>query len=130
MSGTMVNDCIVVHMLTLVGYDTPAKVTFRPFTVENKIGTIACDTVVQRYDVVIDAAVGLLVDIHIAHSDILCMSFLKALELQMRTLSHTCLHHLCGKEIAIIGSMVTEEQFNLGVFLHNYKHTAVYHEVH
>ena len=75
------------------------------------------------------AAVGFLVDIEVADTHVFLMCFLHAIQVERGVASHVSLYHLSGKEIAVVGSVVAEEEFYLRSFLHYDEHTAVYHEV-
>ncbi len=126
---TMVYQSIVVHMLPLVGYHAAVKPAFGPLTRHDEIGAVARNAVVQRDDVVVDTAAGLLLDIQIAHSHVLCMRLLKAVKVKTGIVPYVCLYDLRGQKTAVVGGVVAEQQFYLGTVFHDYEHTAVYHQV-
>ena len=51
----MVDECIVVYMLSLVGYHAAITPTLCSLTLELHVKTIACDSVVKGNDVVVEA---------------------------------------------------------------------------
>ena len=95
MSGLMVYKGIVVNMLALVSYDASIGIALCSLTLEYQVKPVAGDTVVQSDDIMVDAAVGLLLDIYIAHPDTLVVGFLKTVEVERRILAHTSLNDLC-----------------------------------
>ena len=97
---TMVYQSIVVHMLPLVGYHAAVKPAFGPLTRHDEIGAVARNAVVQRDDVVVDTAAGLLLDIQIAHSHVLCMRLLKAVKVKTGIVPYVCLYDLRGQKTA------------------------------
>ena len=79
--------------------------------------------------VVVDLAIGLLLDIDIAHPDILQVGLLQAVQLQIGVLAHESLYHLCRQEMTIISRMVTEKELGLSALLHHDEHPATDHQV-
>ena len=77
----------------------------------------------------VDAAVGILIDIEVADAHTLLVCLFKAVEVERGIVSHVRLDDLCGKEVAVIGGMVAKEKFYLRPFLDDDEDTPVYHEV-
>ena len=126
----MVDERVVVHVLLLVGDDASREVTLRTFALEDEVGAVAGHSVVERYHVVVHAAVGLLRDEHVAHPHILGVGLLQAVEVESGVVGHVCLDYLGGEEALVVGCMVAEQQLYLGARLHDDEHAAVYHQVH
>ena len=78
----MGNQCVVVDVLLLVGYHTTIALTFSTFTTESEVELVTGRAVVQGDDIVVHTTVGLLVDIDIAHTDVLGVGLLEALEVE------------------------------------------------
>ena len=57
------------------------------------------------------------------------MCLFKTIQVERRITSHVSLNHLSGKEITVIGGMVTEKQFYFSSLLNNNKYPAVHHKV-
>ena len=125
----MGDECIVIDMLLLVGNDASVALALGSLARESEVQTVAGDAVVQGNDVVVDAAIGLLVNIYIADANILIVCLLQAVEVEGGVLSHVGLDDLRGQEVAVVGSMVAEEHLELGSFLKYDEHTAIDHEV-
>ena len=69
-------------MLLLVGDDTTVALALGALAREGEVELVAGDAVVQGDDVVVHAAVGLLVDVDIADAYILMMCLLHAIEVE------------------------------------------------
>ena len=107
----------------------PAKRALGAFTPEDKVELVACGTVVECYDIMIDTAVALLLYINVRDTHILIVSFLKAVELQAGIVSDKSLYDLCAKEVAVVGSMVAEEELCLSTLVEDDEYAAVHHKV-
>ena len=82
MWGLVDNQCVVVDMLLLVGYHTAIALTLSSLAREGKVELVARGAVVKRDDIVVDTTVPLLVDIDIAHADILVVGLFEAIQIQ------------------------------------------------
>ena len=82
MCRLMVNKCVIVYMLGLVGNHTAAEVALRSLTIEYEVCTIACDTIMQSDHIMVDTAVGLLVDKEVADPYISGVRLLEAIEVE------------------------------------------------
>ena len=129
MAHLMVDERIVVHTLAFVGYDTAVAPTLSPFALEGEIEHVAGGAVMKRDDIMAHATVGLLLNIHVAHTCVLLVGLLQAVEVETRILTHIGLNDLCGEEVAVVGRVVTEEKLGLSALIHNDEHTAVDHQV-
>ena len=78
----MGNERVVVDVLLLIGYHTAIALALGTLAREREVEFVAGDTIVQGDDIVVDTAVGLLVDIDIAHAYILIMGLLETLEIE------------------------------------------------
>jgi hypothetical protein len=78
---------------------------------------------------VINTTVGLLVDIHIAHTDILRMRLFQTIEIQRGIFTDKSLDDLCGQEIFIVSGMVSEQHFYFGTLFEHDEHTTIHHQV-
>ena len=125
----MVYHRIVVYVLLPVGHDTAAEITFSTLAFEYKVGTIACNSVVKCDDIVIHPTVGLLLDIHIAHPDILVMGFLQTVKIELSVGFHVRLYHLCGQEIAVVHRVIAEKKLCFCTFFEYDQHPAVDHQI-
>ena len=125
----MVDERVVVDMLALVGDDAAVAPALGALALEREVEHVAGHAVVQRDDIVVDAAVGLLVDIDIAHARVLRRGFLKAIEVEAGILTHISLDDLRTEELAVVGRVIAEQQFGFGALVHDDEHAAVDHEV-
>ena len=57
------------------------------------------------------------------------MSLLHAVQFERSVGSDISLDNLCCKVLAVVGSMVAEEELSISTFFHNNQHTTVYHQV-
>ena len=130
MTYLMVDKSIIVNMLTLVTYHTTISKTFCSLALENKVETIASNAIMQSYHIMVYHAISLLLNINIAHASVLIVSFLQAIEVELSIFANESLYNLSSKEVAVVGSMVAEQELSFRALLHNDKHTAVYHKVH
>ena len=81
-------------MLLFVGNHTTIALAFGTFATESKVQLIAGDTIVQGNHIMVDATIGLLVDIHIAHANVLVMRLLHAIEVKGSILTYVSLDDL------------------------------------
>ena len=73
---------VVVDVLLLVGNDTAVALALGTLAGECQVQLVAGDAIVKGYDVVVDAAVGLLVDIDVAHAYVLVVGLLHAVQVE------------------------------------------------
>ena len=130
MSHLMVYQCVVVHMLVLVGNDAPIAVAGSSFTLEHELKHIAGDAVLQRDDVMVDTAASPLLYVDIGQPYVLAVGCLEAIEIQRRSLAHVSLYNLRAKKIAVVGGIVAKEELRLGSLAQNDEHATVDHKVH
>ena len=83
----------------------------------------------KRDDVMVHAAVSLLLDIHVAYTAVLVMSLLQAIEVETGILAYISLDYLGSEEVLIIGSMIAEEELSLSTLFHHDEYTSVYHQI-
>ena len=57
------------------------------------------------------------------------MGLLKAVELEAGVVANESLDDLSSEEVAVVGTVVAEEEFCLGTLLKDYQHAAVDHHV-
>ena len=67
-SGLMVNQGVVIHMLLLIGDDTSVEHTAGSLTAEGEVSLVAGNAVMQDDDSMVHPAIGLLLDIEVAHA--------------------------------------------------------------
>ena len=115
--------------MLLVGNHAAAKVALGALAAECQVGLVACHPVVQRDDVVVHPAVGLLLYVEVAHPCVLGVGFLQAVKVEPGVVSHVCLDDLCGEELAVVDGVVAEQQLYLGFRFHYDEHAAVGHQV-
>ena len=77
----------------------------------------------------VDPAVALLVDEHVAHPHVLGMGLFKAVEVELGIVAHEGFYHLCGEETAVVGSMVAEEELDFRMVFYHNEYTAVDHQI-
>ena len=123
------NERVVIDMLLLVGDDAAIALALGALAREGEVELVARRTIVQRDDVVVDAAVALLVDIDIADANVLVVRLLQAIEVQRGILPDKGLNDLCSQEVPVVGSMVAEQHLQFGSFLQDDEHAAVDHQV-
>ena len=82
MRHMMGDERIIIHMLLLVCNHTAIALALSPLAREGEVELIAGDAVVEGDDVVVHTAVGLLVYIDVAHTNILIMCLLKTIEVE------------------------------------------------
>ena len=80
MRHSMIDESIVVNMLILVGNYTSVAPAFSTFALQNKVETVAGNTIMQRNNIVVNAAVSLLFNINIAYTHIPGMGFFQAIK--------------------------------------------------
>ena len=120
---------IVVHVLPLVGNDAAVARALSTLAHHIEVQLVARHAVVQRDDIMVHPAVGLLLYIDIAHPGILVVRLLQTVQVQLCILAHIGLDDLCRQEVAVIGSVVAEQELRLGTLLHHDQHAAVHHQV-
>ena len=81
------------------------------FALQDEVETVARNAVVQCDNVVVDAGVGLLFNIYVAHASVFIVGFFQAVEVERGVVGHESFYHLCGEEATVIGSMVAEQEF-------------------
>ena len=126
----VVDERVVVDVLCLVGNYASVAPTLCSLALEQHVETVACRAVVQRYDVVVNTAVGLLLNVDVRHTRVLIVDLLHAVEVKRCVASHISLNDLCCEKLAVVGSMVTEQQFGFSALLHDDEHATVHHERH
>ena len=67
---------IVIYVLLFIGNDTSVQGALCTLASEIYVGLVTCHSVMQRYDVMIEVAVTLLLYIHIAYAGVLGVSLL------------------------------------------------------
>lgn len=110
MAHLMVDKCVVVDVLALVGNDAAITPAFGPLTLEGKVKHVARDAIVQCNDIVINTAVGLLVYVDIAHPRVLGRCLLQAVKVKTGVLTHEGFYHLRTQEVAVVSGIVTEQE--------------------
>ena len=75
-----------------------------------------------------DMAVGLLLHIDIANTDVLHMRLFQAIEVNGRARHGKHLCDLRGEEMQVVGRMVAEQQRHRATFFCHDEHTPVHHE--
>ena len=78
----MRNQRVVVYMLLLIGYHTTIALTLGSLTREGKVELIAGNTIMEGDDIVVHTTIGLLVDVDIAHADVLGVRLFEAIQIQ------------------------------------------------
>ena len=129
MTHLMIDKRIVVNHLVLIGNHTTITKALGSLALEYKVETVAGDSVMKRDDVMVHAAVSLLLDINVADTTVLVMSLLQTIEVETGILAYKCLDNLGCKEVLVIGSMIAEEELSLSTLFHHDEHTTVYHQV-
>ena len=129
MTHLVVDERIVVHHLVFVGNHTTIAEALGSLALEHEVEAVAGDSVVEGNHVVVHTAVGLLFYIDIAHTAVLDVGLLQAIEVETGILAHESLDNLGGEEVAVVGSMVAEEELCLSSLLQHDEHTAVYHQI-
>ena len=129
MSHLMINECIVIHHLILIGNDTTIAETFCSLALEHQVETVAGDTIMKGNHIMVHTAVGLLLYINIADTTVLVMSLLKTIKIKTRILAYKSLNNLCGKEILVVSCMVAEKKLCLSTLLQDDENTTVHHQV-
>ena len=82
MGHFMRDEGVVVDLLLLIGNHTAVALALSPLAREGEVELIAGDAVVEGDDVVVHTAVGLLIYIDVAHTNILIMCLLKTIEVE------------------------------------------------
>ena len=91
----MVNKCIVVNVLTLVGYGHTAHIGVGSFSRKGNAGCVARCSVMQCHVIQKKTAVGLLINKHIAYTHRVVMSFFKLIQIKLCILAYVYLCNLC-----------------------------------
>ena len=128
MGGFVVDERVVVHMLAFVAYHATIAEALGTLAVEREVEAIAGHSVVEGDDIVVDTAGALLVDIDIAHADVLVMGFLETIKVERSILTHVSLDDLRGEERTVVGRVVAEEKTGGSTFLNDDEDAAVDHE--
>ena len=121
---------VVVGVLVLVGNHGAVAGALGSLAREGQVELVAGGSVVQGEHVVAHAAVGLLVDVDVAHAHILVVGFLQTIEVELGILTHEGFDDLGGEERGVVGSMVAEQQLGLGSLFEHDEHAAVHHQRH
>ena len=129
MTHLMIDERIVINHLVLVGNHTTIAEALSSLALEYEVKTVAGNTVMKRDDVMVHAAVSLLLDIHVAYTAVLVMSLLQAIEVKTGILANISLDYLSSEEVLVIGCMVAEEELSLSTLFHHDEYTAVYHQI-
>ena len=124
----MGNQRVVVDVLLLVGNDTAAQPALSALAAEVQVESVAGGAIVQGDDIVGDMAVGLLLHIDIANTDVLHMRLFQTIEVNGRARHGKHLGDLRGEEMQVVGRMVAEQQRHRATFFCNNEHTPVHHE--
>ena len=125
----VIDESVVVNMLIPISNHTSVAPAFGTLAFQNKVETVACNAIMQRNNIVVYAAVGLLLNINIANTHVFDMGFFQAIQVNSGILANVNLNNLRAKEVAIIGRIVAEKEPGVGPFFHNDEHTTVYHQV-
>ena len=96
MTNLVVNERVVVYVLRFVGNDTAVAPAFGSITLEGEVEHVARHAIMEGDDIMVDTTVGLLLDINIAHADILVVSFLQAIKVKAGIIGHINLDDLRG----------------------------------
>ena len=129
MTHLMIDKRIVINHLVLVGNHTTIAETLSSLALEYEVKTVAGNTVIKRDDVMVHAAVSLLLDINVADTAVLVMSLLQAIEVETGILANISLDYLSSEEVLVIGCMVAEEELSLSTLFHDDENTSVYHQI-
>lgn len=125
----VVYERIVVHALCLVGDDASVAAALGSLASEGEVEAVDGGAVVEGDDIVVDAAVGLLLDKDVAGAGVAYVGLFHAVEVEAGVVAHVCLDDLGGEEAAVVGCVVAEEEPCLGALLYDDEHAAVDHEV-
>jgi len=125
----MVNKCVVVNVLTLVGYGHAAHIGVGSFPRKGNAGCVARCSVMQCHVIQKKTAVGLLINKHIAYTHRVVMSFFKLIQIKLCVLAYVYLCNLCYQEVNGIHCMITNQQTCLCIVFKNDQQTAIHHEV-
>src|SRR5574344_2297372 len=116
MTHLMIYQCVIVHMLLLVGNDTSIAEALAAFTLECEVQTIAGNAIMQGNHVMIHMTVSLLLYIYITYAYIFGMSLFQTIQVQTGIIGYIGLYYLCSEEVTVISRMVTKQQFGFGIF--------------
>ena len=125
----MVDACVVVHVLVLVGNGHSAEVNLGIFAGQGYLNGVSGGAVGQRHPVQKDVAACLLADVQAADADRTRMRFLQFIEVEHGIAAHKDLHNLGGEEVYGIHCVVTHQEPCLCSLLQNDEHTAVHHQI-
>ena len=129
MTHLMIDKRIVVNHLVLIGNHTTIAEALSSLALEYKVETVAGDTVMKRDDVMVHAAVSLLLNVNVADTTVLVMSLLQTIEVETGILANISLDNLGCEEVFVIGCMVAEEELSLSTLFHDDENTAVHHQI-
>ena len=126
----MVDECVVIDVLLLVGYHTTEHPCLGILAAECEVRTVARQSIVERQAVDGGCAAALLINVGIGKTVALDMRFLQFVEFEVGILTDIDLTNLCGEELVVVDGVVAEENLCFGSLLHDNEHTAVDHQVH
>ena len=129
MTHLMIDERIVINHLVLVSNHTTIAETLSSLALEYEVKSVAGNTVMKRDDVMVHAAVSLLLNINVADTTVLVMSLLQTIEVETGILTNISLDNLGCEEVFVIGCMVAEEELSLSTLFHHDENTAVYHQI-
>ena len=104
----VVDKGVVVHVLCFVCYYAAVAPTLGTLALKLYVEAIACNTIVQCNNVVVETLVALLLHIHVRYACVLDVCLLHTIEVERCILSNVSLYHLCCKELMVVCSMVAE----------------------
>ena len=116
-------------MLLLVGNHTTKALALGSLAREGEVELVTGGAIVEGDDVVVHTTIAPLINIDIAHSDILMMRLFKTIEVERGIIAYVGLDDLSGQEVTIVSRMVTEEHLDFGTLLEDDKHTTVHHQI-
>ena len=125
----MVDACIIIYVLVLVGNSHTAKVYFSTFACQQHFGCIAGSTVMQGHAIQQDITVRFLFYVQVADTDCTGMCFFQFVHIEYGILSGKDFNDLRCKEIHVIHGMVTNQQAGLCAIFQDNQHTPVHHKV-
>ena len=129
MTHLMIDECIVINHLVLVGNHTTIAEALGSLALEHEVESVAGDTVMKGDDVMVYTAVSLLLNVNVADTTVLVMSLFQTIEVETGILANISLDNLGCEEVLVIGSMIAEEELSLSTLFHHDEHTTVYHQI-
>jgi len=82
---------------------------------------------VQRNNIVVYPAASLLLDINIAHANILLMGFFHAIKVEFSVIVNKGFYNLCGKKTLIVEGVIAEKELDFCKGFNNNKHATINH---